>query len=66
MTWQQHQHRVESNALRLDRARGILEKAHLEFILLGDILAAYRLQRIIHNVQAERQRWLYAVGSPLP
>jgi hypothetical protein len=65
MTCQQHRHRAETNTRRLDRARGLLHKAHLQFILLGDVMAAYRLNRIIHNVEAERQRWLHAVGSPL-
>jgi hypothetical protein len=66
MTWPGHQDRVETNALRLDRARWLLERAHLQFILLGDVMAAYRVNRIINSVQAEQQRWLRAVDSLLP
>lgn len=66
MIWRGYRDRVEANALRLDRARWLLEKAHLQFILLGDVMAAYRVNRIINSVEAERQRWLHAVDSPLP
>lgn len=66
MTFPKHRHRVEVNTRRLDQAREILDKAHLQFILLGDVMAAYRLKRIICNVHVERQRWLHAVDSPLP
>lgn len=66
MTWREHQRRVETNALRLDRARRLLGTAHLQLLVLGDVATAYRVQRIITSVHAERQRWLSAVDSPLP
>lgn len=65
MTRQEHRKRLEANALRLDRARGLLNRAHLQFILVGDVMAAYRVQRIITSVHAEHKRWLHAVGSLL-
>ena len=63
MTRQQHRKRLEANALRLDRARRLLDRAHFQFILLGDVAAAYRVQRIITNVHAERQHWLSTANS---
>lgn len=66
MTWHQHQNQIETNARRLDRAQRLLQQAHLQFILLGDVMAAYRVNRIINSVHAQRQRWLHTAGSPLP
>ncbi|MGH3429381.1 MAG: hypothetical protein ACREP9_17145, partial [Candidatus Dormibacteraceae bacterium] len=61
MTWREHRTRVETNALRLERARELLDKAHLQLVLLGDAMAAYRVKRIIISVETERQRWLSTI-----
>ncbi|MGH3707895.1 MAG: hypothetical protein ACRDRQ_07260 [Pseudonocardiaceae bacterium] len=57
--------RVETNARLLDRARWFLGRVHLRLNLLADIAEAQKINRIITSVEAERQRWLRAVDSPL-
>jgi hypothetical protein len=58
--------RVETNARLLTQALWLLDRAHLRCNLLVDITASHTINRIIHNVETERQRWLRAVDSPLP
>lgn len=65
MTWPERD-RVEASAVLLSQARGLLNNAHLWFILLGDVTAAYTINRIIRDMEAERRRWLRAVDSTLP
>jgi NADPH-dependent ferric siderophore reductase len=65
MTREHHRDRVETNTLFLERAQWLLDRAHLQLILLGDITAACVINRIMRDVEAERQRWLRAVDSPL-
>jgi hypothetical protein len=65
MTREHHRDRVETNTLLLDRARWLLDRAHLQLSLLGDVTAACTINRIMHDVEAERQRWLRAIDSPL-
>ncbi len=57
--------RVEANAVLLVQARRLLTRAHLWLLLLGDVTAAYTINRIIHDMEAERRRWLRATDSPL-
>lgn len=61
---QEHRHRVETNALLLDQAWLLLERAFLQLITLADIQRAHRINRIITSIDAERQRWLQATDSP--
>jgi hypothetical protein len=63
---QGHRDRVETNARLLQQATWLLDRAHLRCNLLVDITTAHTINSIIHNVDAERQRWLRAVDSPLP
>lgn len=58
--------RIETNAFLLGRARWLLDRAHLRCNLLADTTRAQAINRIIHSVETERQRWLRAVDSPLP
>lgn len=58
--------RVETNALLLGQARWLLDRVHLRLNLLGDIVGAYTINRIIYDIDTQRQRWLRAVDSPLP
>lgn len=60
-----HRDRVETNTLLLQRARWLLDRAHLRLSLLGDVTGARAINRIMHDVEAERQRWLLAIDSPL-
>lgn len=63
MTSPERRNRVETNALLLEDARWLLEKTFLQLIVLADIQRAHRINRIITSVEAERRRWLRAVGS---
>lgn len=58
--------RVETNARLLGQATWLLDRARLRCNLLIDITGAQKITRIINGVEAERQRWLRAVDSPLP
>lgn len=58
--------RVETNAHLLTQALWLLDRAHLRCTMLVDTAGAHTLNRIIHTVEAERQRWLRIVDSPLP
>lgn len=57
---------IEMNTLRLLRTRWILERAQLRYSLLGDLAGAHAINRIISDVETERQRWLRTVDNPLP
>jgi hypothetical protein len=57
---------IEINTLRLLRTRWILERAQLRYNLLGDLAGAQAINRIMHDVEAERQRWLRTADSPIP
>jgi hypothetical protein len=57
---------IEINTLRLLRTRWILERAQLRYSLLGDLVGAQAINRIISDVEAERQRWLRTVDNPIP
>ncbi|MGH9961453.1 MAG: hypothetical protein ACREBC_30710, partial [Pyrinomonadaceae bacterium] len=57
---------IEINTLRLLRTRWILERAQLRYSLLGDLAGAQAINRIIRDVEAERQRWLRSVDNPIP
>jgi hypothetical protein len=57
---------IEINTLRLLRTRWILERAQLRYTLLGDLAGAQAINRIISDVEAERQRWLRTMDSPIP
>lgn len=60
-----HRNRVETNARLLGQATWLLDRARLRCTLLIDITGAHRINHIINSVEAERQRWLRTVGSPL-
>lgn len=66
MTYTERRDQVETNTLLLGQARWLLDRAHLRLNLLVDIAGAHKINRIINIVEAKRQRWLRAVGSPLP
>lgn len=57
---------IEINTLRLLRTRWSLERAKLRYSLLGDLAGAQAINRIISDVEAERQRWLRTADSPIP
>lgn len=65
MTSPERQHRVETHALLLDRARWLLDRAQARLITVNDIQRARRINRIITSVDIERRRWLRSVDSPL-
>ncbi len=65
MMREHHRDRVETNTLVLDRARWLLDRAHRRLGLLGDVIGARAITRILHEVETERQRWLRAADSPL-
>lgn len=65
MMREQHRDRVETNTLLLDRAQWLLDRAHLRLLLLGDVTGAQAINRIMNDVETERQRWLRAIDSPL-
>jgi hypothetical protein len=58
--------RVETNADLLLHARWLLDRAHLRFNILTDNTGAQQINKIINNIEIERQRWLRAVDSPIP
>jgi len=60
-----YQHCVETNALPLADAWWLLERAFLQLIALADTQRAYRINRILTNIDSERQRWLRTVDSPI-
>ncbi len=66
MTYTGRRDQVETNTLLLGQARWLLDRAHLRLNLLVDITGAHKINHIINSVEAERQRWLRAVDSPLP
>ena len=66
MTLRERRGRVETSALLLGRARWLLQRTHSRLLLLGDIDTARVVNRIITDVETERQRWLHTVGSALP
>jgi hypothetical protein len=66
MMSQERRNRVEANALLLDHARWLLERAFLQLITLADIQRTHRINRIITSVDIERRRWLRAADSPTP
>lgn len=55
---------VETSAVLLAQARGLLNKAHLWLLLLGDVKRASILNRIIGDIEAERRRWLRTTNNP--
>jgi hypothetical protein len=57
---------IEINALKLQRARWILERAQLRYHLLGDLAGSHALTRIIGEIESERQRWLFTMDDSLP
>lgn len=58
--------RVETNAQLLAQATWLLDRARVRCNLLVDITGAQKINRIINDVETERQRWLRTVDSPLP
>jgi hypothetical protein len=66
MTYIGRRDRVETNADFLLRARWLLDRAHLRFIILADSAGAHQINKIINNLETERQRWLRTVDSPIP
>jgi hypothetical protein len=66
MTMRGRRDRVETTTLLLGRARWLLETLHSRFILLADIAGARTINRIITDVETERQRWLEVANNPLP
>jgi hypothetical protein len=66
MTYIGRRDRVETNADLLLRARWLLDRAHLRFTILADSTGAHQINKIINNLETERQRWLRAVDSPIP
>jgi uncharacterized protein HemX len=65
MTRDRHRDRIETGTLLLDQAQWLLDRAHLQLSLLGDVTAACAINGIMHDVEAERRRWLRAVDSSL-
>lgn len=66
MTPHENRNRVEINTLLLGQARWLLDRAHLQLIILGDITGADRINSITTSLENERRRWLHTVDSPLP
>lgn len=64
MTREHHRDRLDTSTLLLDRAQWLLDRAHLQLSLLGDITGAQTINHIMHDVETERQRWLRAAESP--
>ena len=62
----EHRQRVETNALLLEDAWWLLERAFLQLIALADTQRAHRINRILTTINSERQRWLRTVDSPIP
>lgn len=60
-----HRDLIETNTLLLDRAIWLLDRAHLQLNLLGDATAAGVINRIMHDIETERQRWLRTAENPL-
>lgn len=58
--------RVETNAGLLLQARWLLDRVHLRFNILTDSAGAHQINKIINNIETERQRWLRTVDSPIP
>jgi len=63
MMSQEHRGRVEINALLLEDAWWLLERAFLQLIALADTQRAETINRIITSVDTEWQRWLHAIDA---
>jgi hypothetical protein len=56
--------RVEVSAQLLTQAQELLTKARSWLLVLGDVKRASILNRVINDIDAERQRWLRAMDDP--
>jgi len=63
MMSQEHRNRAETNALLLDQAWLLLERAFLQLITLADTQRARRINQIITSINTERQRWSKATDN---
>lgn len=55
--------RVDMNALLLEEAWWLLERAFLQLIALADVQRAQTINRILSSVDTEWRRWLRAIDS---